>query len=46
MGRGAVVALDRYGAYWTLLDRFLTYHVTEGRSLRSLAFLGEALERR
>jgi len=46
MGRGELVALDRYAAYWTLLDRFLTYHVTEGRSLRSLAFLGEALERR
>jgi DNA repair protein RecO (recombination protein O) len=46
MGRGEVVELDRYTAYWTLLDRFLTYHVTEGRSLRSLAFLGEALERR
>ena len=46
MGRGEFVHLDRYTAYWTLLDRFLTYHVTEGRSLRSLAFLGEALERR
>jgi len=46
MGRGDVVSLDRYTAYWTLLDRFLTYHVTEGRSLRSLAFLAEAVERR
>ncbi len=46
MGRGEIVSLDRYGAYWTLLDRFLTYHVTEGRSLRSLAFLAEAVERR
>lgn len=46
MARGRIVPLDRYTAYWTLLDRFLTYHVTEGRSLRSLAFLAEAIERR
>ena len=46
MARGEVVALDRYTAYWTLLDRFLAYHVTDGRSLRSLAFLAEAIERR
>lgn len=45
MSTGSVVHLDRYGAYWTLLDRFLTYHVTEGRSLRSLEFLAEAIER-
>lgn len=45
MGRGEVVPLDRYTAYWTLLDRFLAYHVTDGRSLRSLEFLAEALER-
>ncbi|HEX6588601.1 MAG TPA: DNA repair protein RecO [Longimicrobiales bacterium] len=46
MSGGAVVHLDRYVAYWTLLDRFLTYHVTDGRSLRSLEFLAEATERR
>ena len=45
MGRGVVVALDRYTAYWTLLDRFLAYHVTDGRALRSLEFLVEARER-
>ncbi|HUF12078.1 MAG TPA: DNA repair protein RecO [Longimicrobiales bacterium] len=45
MSRGVVVSLDRYVAYWTLLDRFLAYHVTDGRSLRSLEFLTEARER-
>ena len=45
MSAGSVVHLDRYVAYWTLLDRFLTYHVTDGRSLRSLEFLAEAIER-
>ena len=46
MTRGDVVHLDRYTAYWTLLDRFIAYHVTDGRNLRSLDFLTEAVQRR
>lgn len=45
MVAGDDVALDRYTAYWTVLDRFLAYHVTDGRSLRSLEFLSEVAAR-
>lgn len=37
------VELERTAAHWALLSRFLAYHVLEGRTLRSLAFLAEAL---
>lgn len=32
------------GAHWQLIARFLTYHVLEGGSLRSMEFLTRALE--
>lgn len=39
-------ALERTVAHWALLSRFLGYHVLEGRGLRSLDFLADALEAR
>lgn len=42
--RGEAAAVDRTGAHWQLVDRFLTYHVLEGSPLRSLDFLVQALE--
>ncbi len=41
---GVAVELERTGAYWALLSRFLAYHVLEGRSLRSLEFLTDVLQ--
>lgn len=43
MRAGDVPAIQRPPAHWALLERFLTYHITDGRPLRSLAFLAEAL---
>ncbi len=40
---GELPALERTAAHWALLDRFLAYHVLEGRTLRSLEFLAGAL---
>ena len=40
---GAVPSLQRTGAHWALLERFLTWHITDGRPLRTLDFLAEAL---
>lgn len=42
--RGEAVPLERTAAHWQLLARFLTYHLTDGGALRSLAFLTEAME--
>lgn len=42
--RGEAVPLERTGAHWQLLGRFLAHHVGEGGALRSLAFLASALE--
>jgi DNA repair protein RecO (recombination protein O) len=44
LAAGVPVPLERTGAHWRLLDRFLSHHVLEGQTLRSLAFLAEALE--
>lgn len=41
MRDGVPVALQSAPAHWALFDRFVTYHVTDGRTLRSLAFLNE-----
>ncbi len=41
--RGEHVVLDRTAAHWRLLARFLTHHVVDGASLKSLAFLQESL---
>lgn len=35
--------LERTTPHWTLLARFLAYHVTDGRPLRSLEFLTDAI---
>ena len=41
--QGRVVPLQRTGAHWRLLARYLSHHVLEGQSLHSLAFLAETL---
>jgi DNA repair protein RecO (recombination protein O) len=40
---GRPVELERAAAHWQLLSRFLTYHLVEAGSLRSLDFLADAL---
>jgi DNA repair protein RecO (recombination protein O) len=40
---GTAVELERAGAHWQLLSRFLAYHLVEAGSLRSLDFLADAL---
>jgi DNA repair protein RecO (recombination protein O) len=42
--RGDAPALERTGAHWQLLARYLDHHVLQATQLRSLAFLAEALE--
>jgi len=42
--QGEHVQLDRTSAHWRLLARFLAHHVLDGATLKSLAFLAEALE--
>jgi DNA repair protein RecO (recombination protein O) len=39
--RGEAVKLERTAAHWALLNRFLTYHLADGATLRSLRFLTE-----
>ena len=41
---GGDVQIDRTQGHWWLLERFLDHHVLEGSTLRSFAFLSEALE--
>jgi DNA repair protein RecO (recombination protein O) len=41
--RGEHIILERTPAHWRLLARFLTHHVVDGGSLKSLAFLEESL---
>lgn len=41
--RGEVIAIDRTGAHWQLLARFLAYHLVDAGSLRSLEFLADAV---
>lgn len=41
--RGEHVVLERTPAHWRLLSRFLTHHVVDGASLKSLTFLEESL---
>jgi DNA repair protein RecO (recombination protein O) len=41
--RGEHLILERTAAHWRLLARFLTHHVVEGASLKSLVFLEESL---
>ena len=41
--RGEHIILERTGAHWRLLARYLTHHVVDGTSLKSLAFLEESL---
>lgn len=43
MRAGDTPPLERPAAHWALLERFLTYHITDGRPLRSLAFLAETM---
>ncbi|MGH7475030.1 MAG: DNA repair protein RecO [Longimicrobiales bacterium] len=40
---GQPMALQRTAAHWALLGRFLTYHLADGRQLRSLEFLNAVL---
>ena len=41
LASGEPVPLSRTGAHWRLLARFLSHHVLEGQSLRSLDFLAQ-----
>jgi DNA repair protein RecO (recombination protein O) len=41
--RGEHLILERTAAHWRLLARFLTHHVVDGASLKSLTFLEESL---
>lgn len=41
--QGHPIILERTAAHWRLLGRFLTHHVVDGASLKSLAFLEESL---
>ncbi|HEY0304242.1 MAG TPA: DNA repair protein RecO [Longimicrobiales bacterium] len=41
--RGEHLILDRTVAHWRLLARFLTHHVVDGGTLKSLSFLEESL---
>jgi DNA repair protein RecO (recombination protein O) len=41
--RGEPLILERTAAHWRLLARFLTHHVVDGASLKSLVFLEESL---
>ncbi|MGH7551838.1 MAG: DNA repair protein RecO [Longimicrobiales bacterium] len=43
---GETVKLERTTGHWRLLTLFLDHHVLEGGSLKSLAFLSEALDAR
>ena len=40
---GRHIVIERTAAHWRLLSRFLTHHVVDGASLKSLAFLAESL---
>lgn len=40
---GEAVPLERPAPHWRLLARFLSYHVVDGGSLRSLEFLAQAV---
>ncbi len=44
--QGNAVEIERPAAHWALLHRFITHHVADGATLRSLPFLVEALESR
>jgi DNA repair protein RecO (recombination protein O) len=44
LAAGEPVPLERTAAHWRLLARFLSHHVLEGQTLRSLAFIGETLQ--
>src|SRR5690606_11895259 len=44
--QGNAVEIERPAAHWALLHRFITRHVADGATLRSLPFLVEALESR
>jgi recombinational DNA repair protein (RecF pathway) len=41
--RGEQLILEHSAAHWRLLARFLTHHVVDGASLKSLVFLEESL---
>ena len=41
--QGHSIVLERTAAHWRLLSRFLTHHVVDGGSLKSLSFLEETL---
>ena len=41
--RGEQLILEHRAAHWRLLARFLTHHVVDGASLKSLVFLEESL---
>lgn len=41
---GELPTLERTAAHWALLTRFLTHHILDGGTLRSLAFLSEAID--
>jgi DNA repair protein RecO (recombination protein O) len=41
---GKPLILERSAAHWRLLTRFLAHHVTDGASLKSLAFLEASLK--
>jgi DNA repair protein RecO (recombination protein O) len=44
LAAGHVVELDRTGAHWQLLSRFLAYHLVDAGALRSIEFLAEAIQ--
>jgi DNA repair protein RecO (recombination protein O) len=46
LAAGETVKLERTTGHWRLLTLFLDHHVLEGGSLKSLAFLSEALDAR
>ena len=41
--RGDYLIVERTAAHWRLLARFLTHHVVDGASLKSLVFLEASL---
>lgn len=43
LASGAAIPLPRTGAHWRVLARFLSHHVLEGSTLRSLDFLAETV---
>ncbi|HEX6941184.1 MAG TPA: DNA repair protein RecO [Longimicrobiales bacterium] len=44
LAEGDAPPLERTAAHWALLAKYLTYHILDGGSLRSLSFLAETID--